>query len=476
MAESLLVRKAGGGGAKITGVEVDLVASSTVAAGDFVEYNPYEINSIQFLPVSTFGQLRGTSKVDGWDIKKYNNYFISLSQATTGNTIFNVTRHQIKKNINGKLEEGESQLKQFTFDFSVDGGNLRLLKNDKNAGFVLSVGSAYHMYDVRLPDTVFDVPEYIRQVLSSTTGNRLGTFEIDSSSNLNLIPRFTTGGSIQFSTFSVAGRVSADYSLSTNNLTGIGQAQKYVVRALKNNRNIGTQHFFSMIAIDGLGTSATLYRRNGMVDSGQTTSFSTNWTQIETFEGSATLLGLPALEFIQSSINDVNGYYAVVTDNKTKLSLRKTDTSLNTIKTTILDDISSSIEMRPYILDLTPNVFGTLLTDTDTVLYNQRKIVTWITNVGGSTKIKVALLNANDDVISIAEYNHGSSIIQRVLPIRYDDDTVAIFFTDSSFNVYWLATLKLISRVRTSKKHSKVVGVASTGGTAGQTIKVIRNV
>jgi hypothetical protein len=477
MAESLLVRK-GGGGAKLNGAEIDVVLNGTVQAGDFLQWSDDTVSSLDLAGsigvVNNF--LERNVGESSWDAKfVVNRFWFSNTRLTNNNPIMFRSAYLIKQTTSPEFSIHFNQVRVSNSNISGDQQSLYFLNNTNDLSVAIQTPNGGSVRHFEWFGSSAAVDSW------NTTGGNSFNVSVSGAQNKEIaktdqgygVIGWFSSSSCFFSFYDKGAR--NKYELTTNsfsysNITAI----------------IGADNVNLWNPSGGLVTSFLIQRTNALdfrniqfffpENAGTPTWSSSSDGSINSFGGTNIrpyALGITTSKNVEGRDTDCK-IYATTTNSSGHLQLSvfgatfSSSPSQNIALTNY--NFNNAVINPTFILDLTqskkvPTVF------------DRRKLVFYVdTRNTNDVKINIALLNESNTVIEtfVITQPTGTNRPNKIRAYKYDEDTVVVFWTiTNSFNLFY-QIIKLRSRVEKTIIKDYFVGVALQSGTSGQTIKMIR--
>jgi hypothetical protein len=493
MGESLLVRKAGGG-AKLNGTEVEVIANSTIQAGDFLRWKENKINKIEFInedfvtsngnlgpsPVFTY---EGTNLFQ-WDVQRVEYDTFAFIQASTSNSarFYRAKTRDLNNSIQVQPNDNHDLGGGFPSTGNVN--FVEMLKDKRQLAFTYGqFGGAITNYQLVTPRKNFTA-QFNDLTTSFQNFNNNVSVKTKSTefNNFLLIPNVNSSNwSIR--RFSRYGHIQSSVYADSNTLQILGLFDHCDIAVADYN---GVPY----VAITGNANSSYNYNAEMAVFTFDgTDKLGSNSTSRRSLTPARPLGGKGLKNIVRAIRTDFlqSKFYWVYRENSSSnsnLMLGVSQQSADLTSTKKIADLGVQLtgetSLPVELIDLT-NIGFFPYNSTE---YNQRKLLIYPdTSVANNYKLKASLLNESDDVISTTEYSLGNIALDgKIVGYHYNDDYVILFVSFSGSQIFAGQTtirkivIKLTSEVEKAKKKHPSVGVAKTGGTAGQTIIMIKDI
>jgi hypothetical protein len=487
MAESYLVRKAGGG-AKLNGTEIDVVLNQTVEPGDFLQWSDNTVSSLQLVstPINAFNTSNSNDD-RSYDVKLVDKRFYFVDFNSSGIAIYRLaelTKQQsspeiklhIWTNMNATLSFNTSPVTLVGINFLNDlhDGSILVHRIDNT----ITAKNIHFSRDFTLAETPVngnfsDNFSYLygSSFADVSLHNYFGFFIAHNSSNNYIfyaINKTRSSFDVNNATFAVSGNSTKLMPIRKDGRTG-----NYNEGSIRKNFLIKGQTDLKFIS-----ASFSSSQSNTAVSVTRTvTTIGNNAAQNIKNDGLAIITG----RFIFSGMATSQNLYYTRTNNSTyHLELAKVSGDLLDSSTPVVYPINNfsfssnaGYYAETFILDLTESK---TIPETQ---FDRRKIVFYVDNrlhATNGTVINASLLNENNAVLQtiVITPSVATNRLTGLKAFKYDEDTVVVFWSQSSGSVVYYQIIKLISKTEKAIRKDYFVGVALQGGTAGQTIKMIR--
>jgi hypothetical protein len=467
MAESLLVRKAGGG-AKITGTEYTVTAGQTIAAGDFVAGT--EGNNILLTDVFETPALSTSDRHEFIKLKDFEDLYLYNGAALR---YYRINSNGITMVWNQGAVEGERR------QVFLDAGHGLILNcgigvSGSNSVIYLSYSRVVDTFTGENP-TITRTPTQTEFYYGNPSNGQLGAFQFNGLGLLHLVhhePSTNDGrtGNLRLNNFN-----SLTHSLISTRPNGTGFRPGFRPYSFENLVYQNSQTTSQSIK---LYLPAIRCTRNFVLDIVYYTSDGgVNITNIFQENSASTIrnIGANLLWFkpFATGIRNITTFYfddsnktvyakVSTMSSTTGAAVETTHSSETTIATNLVINDSSNInEGKLDIIAMRNNKYFMSYFKNDGIyvkVFSGTTALNTIDSASAAPEIKISS-ETNTKKISLIQLNRSAV----VLSVMYDNNIVKFFY------------LRITGNVIKAKTNTEIIGIAKTGATTGQPITIINS-